>query len=264
MARIEIYPQAIFNLKGSGAKAAMSVSEHHFIAFLLRKYQPRKILEVGVSAGGTSVHILKNTGDGQTLHSVDIGKIMWGAEERPFGWQVAKFCTTQEIARHNLYLGKDVVECIEDIGYDIDFCILDTTHDLPGELLQFFAIMPFMRTNCVLILHDLALNFLWPIKGHSLEEMRSMIATRALFCALYSDTKMLPNLPNPNIGALLVDKSTRKHIESTFLALGLSWTYLPSEELLQKYLYFFQKYYSGFLATQFNEIIKLQRTISTN
>ncbi len=56
-------------------RAEMTPFQHAFLCGLLRKKKPAKILEIGVSAGGTScviMNCLKMLGSNAEFHSVDL------------------------------------------------------------------------------------------------------------------------------------------------------------------------------------------------
>ena len=44
-----------------------------------------------------------------------------------------------------LFKGNVVVNYIENIGKDIDLVLFDTSHFVPGEILDFLMILPFLR-----------------------------------------------------------------------------------------------------------------------
>ena len=44
---------------------------------------------------------------------------------------------------------------LEDIGKDIDLCFIDTTHCSPGEFLDYLQVLPFMKRNGIIVIHDI-------------------------------------------------------------------------------------------------------------
>lgn len=217
----------------------MLENELDFLTWLLREYKPDKILEVGVHAGGTSAIMLRNTPANAVIHAVDIA--VQCDSEHAVGYKVEELCTETEKKRYNTYLGEDIIYALPKIGGEIDFCILDTVHQPPGELLQFFAIYPYLKRGVILVLHDLSLNLLGSAFSPPDKEKFSF-ATRLLFCLIGSSLKLLPKRPLPNIGAVRIDDETRQELPSTFLGLGISWHYYP-EDLIPVYSEFIHNHY---------------------
>ena len=122
---------------------------------------------------------------------------------------------------------------MEEIGDGVDFVILDTMHILPGELLDFLTILPYMNKRSVVCLHDISLNQITE---------RQNIATNVLFNSVAAD-KILNYLPEksrygweyPNIAAFQINEDTKKYIGNIFGALTLNWTYVPDRSELNLY-----------------------------
>lgn len=238
-------------------QALMLPHEHDFLLWMLNKYKPRKILEVGVHAGGTSALILKNTPANSTLHAVDIA--VQCDSRHGVGYKVDEICSESEKKRYKRYLGRDVIYTLPEIGDEIDLCVLDTVHQTPGELLQFFAIYPYFKKGAFLVLHDLSLNMLGSAYS-SIEKEKFSFATRLLFSLIGSSLKILPERPLPNIGAVKIDDNTRKHLSSTFFGLGITWFYYPSD-LIPVYSNFIHTHYDKFCAEIFDTCINGQKKI---
>lgn len=70
-------PRDIYEKIGTNA-SELSEAEHGFICGLIRKYKPKKIVELGVSGGGTSVLVLnclQKLGLNDTkMYSVDLSE----------------------------------------------------------------------------------------------------------------------------------------------------------------------------------------------
>lgn len=244
-----------------GANAELALYEKRFLLQLLDKWKPKNIFEIGVSAGGTSAMILRNTAGDQKVTGIDCATQWYRDPRKKVGWNVDAFCQEAEKGRYTLYAGVDPVDIIEDIAYEgIDFCFIDTSHVLPGELLTFFALFPFMKMGCVVALHDLSFN-LHVDEGLEPHGAKAGIATRALFCSVSANKKMVPDVRRPNIGAFVIDESAGKHIDSTFFALGLTWHRYPSQDLLQKYAKFISRHYSPFCVAAFDDFVKYQKNL---
>lgn len=233
----------------------MTRSETGFLIDLLQKYKPKKILEVGVAAGGTTSLILKNITGDQRLISVDICDRYYRDNTYITGYIAQQTCTEEELGRHTVYLGKDIISCIGDIGGDIDFCIIDTMHVMPGELMHFIAVYPFLSKNCCVVLHDLTLNK--ELEKGKIRYGSEAFCSKVLFSSIVSQQKLLLSHPLSNIGAFFVDDSTKTHIENIFLALSISWHYYPSEYMIE-YANFIKKHYSPFCLAYFLACARFQ------
>jgi len=115
---------------------------------------------------------------------------------------------------HEFHLGKYLPQVIDEIGGDIDFVILDTVHYTPGELLDFLVMLPYLKDNAIVVLHDVALN-----QRNNRLHKPDAHATGLLFSAVVAEEKFL-NYKSmgkyPNIGAFRINKQTRSNIKNIF------------------------------------------------
>ncbi len=239
----------------------MSDIEQNFLYHLLNKYSPKKILEIGVAAGGTSCLILKNISPDSCLYSLDISQKYYRDNSKKCGYVINDNCTKDELSRHKLFLGLDIINMIgkEDFG-DFDFVIIDTMHILPGEVLQFLCVCQIMLPNAVLVLHDIGLNILYAHRKEITVQQKQAYATNVLFSTLVSECKMLPKVDEPNIGALIIDANTRNNLDSLFMTLLYPWEYYP-DYLIMKYAEFIRCNYSDFCYNIFIEAAIFQKNL---
>ncbi|MBR4152973.1 MAG: class I SAM-dependent methyltransferase [Selenomonadaceae bacterium] len=248
----------------------MLESESAFLCGLLKSYKPKKILEVGVAKGGTTalvLQILEDLGEFYEMYSVDVSEECYSLKSNPTGY-VATFAKENNLfdtehsslrGKHELHLGKCLPQVIDEIGGDIDFVILDTVHYTPGELLDFPVMLPYLKDNAIVVLHDVSLN-----QRNDPHHTPDSYATCLLLSAVTAPEKFL-NSPKtdtfsyPNIGAFRVDESTRAHIDNVFMALMLTWHYLPKDDEVKIYREFYQKHYPEELVTIFDETVRLNR-----
>jgi predicted O-methyltransferase YrrM len=107
---------------------------------LVRKFKPRKKLEVGVAEGGSSIIILyanqniKNS----HLYSIDI------SPHEKIGFCV-KNIFPELLKRWSLFKGNVAAKFIEEIGGGIDMVFIDSSHYEAGEILDFLIILPFLK-----------------------------------------------------------------------------------------------------------------------
>ena len=116
-------------------------------------------------------------------------------------------------------------------GGGIDFLILDTAHIHPWETLNFLCVLPFMKNDSWVILHDIGLSI-------SREED---LACRYLFSNVVSEEKLMPvsdiDSYFANIGAFRVTEDTRKYINNLFESLVMAWQAIPV--FFKKYTYWY-------------------------
>lgn len=239
----------------------MSIQEQAFLIKLLKKSHPNNILEIGLAAGGTSVSLLKNTDSSQHIYGIDISETYYRNTNEEAGYLIEKLCTTEQIARYKKFLGKDTIYRVSEIAnIKFDFVVLDTSHILPGELLSFFAIYRLLSPGCIVVLHDLLLNFS-KFNAKTLWYRRHSYATNVLFSSIGSHHKYLPAYERPNIGAFTIDDQTEENFESSFMALSQTWATFPSTEILNDYYKFIKNNYSIFCSNYFKICIKAQEKL---
>lgn len=207
----------------------MSDFENCFLFSLLKKHSPKKILEIGVAAGATTYMLLSYLKDNlpdTKMYSVDYEIKYYRDNSKESG-----FLATQafsDFCNWKLFLGNPYPVFCDTIGGDIDFCILDTVHALPGELLDFIAILPFLKDGAIVILHDvsLSLRFIDDLSRYSYNAH----ATKLLFDVAKGE-KIICHDPTrygmTNIAAIIVNNETRKHVNDLFSALAFTWFYSP-------------------------------------
>lgn len=246
----------------------MSEFESAFLCGLIKKYEPKKILEVGIAEGGTTAIILnclESIGQEYKMYSVDVSEKCYRMPEKKSGFLAEDTIKNLKVGKHKLYLGKILPQLIDDIGGEIDFVILDTVHSLPGEILDFLVALPYLTENAVACLHDVSLN-------QRNNQFILAHATGILFSSVVAD-KMLNFLPNDdekyhsrysNIAAFQINSQTMKNIYNVFLALTLRWVYLPTQEQFNAYSEFILKNYSQDLHSIFIEAAKMNIYNLTN
>ncbi|MDR2523791.1 MAG: class I SAM-dependent methyltransferase [Synergistaceae bacterium] len=209
----------------------MTVLERKFLNGLLNYFRPRKILEVGVSAGGSSAIILNTIKNNEKakLFSVDYSMSYYKDSSFDVGWKAKELFPDNQ--QWILKTGVDAAEVIEEIGSGIDFVLLDTVHRHPAETLSFISIFPYLSPHCVVVLHDI--NLFDP----DLSEVNTAYATYAtkiLFDTITAD-KIIPAFDNniyPNIGAFQINEDTLKYISDVLRSLYFPWGFQMDKRIL--------------------------------
>ena len=256
----------------------MHRAERAFVTGLLMQYQPKKILELGVSAGGGSVIILNAIKDmpDAKLYSVDLFENYYRDKSKPSGWMVDEFVPELK-SKWTAYLGKDAVQVMDDITSTspgippvqvIDFVVLDTAHIHPVETINFLCALPYLRDGAVVVLHDISLHL---TKGGY---ATASDACRLLFDCVVAD-KITPKEKYanfPNIGAFQVGPDTRKYVYNMFSSLYLPWAKLYAKpwwelvpkQLIGEYAQAFERYYGAEYKEMFLGAVEAQDELYKN
>lgn len=236
----------------------MSKCQLAFLCGLIKENRPKKIVEVGTSAGGTAAVLMNCVymlGLDTEIFAVDINDRCYREPSKKTGYLTIECSKILENPpRYKRCIGI-LPEVLGEIGDDIDFLILDTTHRLPGELLDFCACLPKLKEGAVVAVHDIILNQL----GHSMDSY----ATKVLLCAVKGDKieckEDSTGYLSSNIGAFKVTKDTRKYIKDVFSALTLTWRYMPDEWQIEKYREIYSKCYNSSCLEIFDDAVNMNR-----
>ena len=161
MCEMFLEPKKILDKIAQG-ESEMTEWQLGFLCGLIKQKKPKKILEIGVAAGGTTAVILNCVAQldlDTEVFSIDINEKLYSDNTKDTGY-LTEECISylpKKVSR-TLYTGGISVEFLDKIGKEIDFLILDTMHILPGELLDFLACLPYLSKNCVGVLHDVVLH----------------------------------------------------------------------------------------------------------
>ena len=209
----------------------MFKNQKEFLNGLIRKFKPKKIVEVGARFGGSAIVMLNAIDDfkDSKLYSIDLDSSEHVGE-----------CLRKDfpnfMKKWTLFKGKIACEYIEQIGGDIDMAFIDTIHTEPGEILDFLMVLPFLKENAVVVFHDIAIQITgWLEKS----------APYIIFNGIRGE-KFLPSgddVLKQDIGAAILDSNQKKYYQEYFRLLGGQWYYFPKEEHVNQMRNFFKKYY---------------------
>jgi lipopolysaccharide biosynthesis glycosyltransferase len=250
----------------------MQKSEVEFIKNLIKKEQPKKILEVGIAAGSCTAIILDVTKekDNVTISGIDYNKKYYRDDTKKSGW-VANELYPELSNKLNIFTGGVAACFLDEIGDSIDFCVLDTVHILPGELLDFLMVLPYLKENAICVLHDVNLQNL-PVQNgtirvsknadsSNLQYLGDSYATSVLMSLLASKKifpeEYLKNFVLPNIVAFRITPELKKYVHNVFYALALPWKYGLSNRDKNVIGNFIKKHYSNDDAEYFYQIAEL-------
>ena len=240
MSEIELVAEELTQ-EDNNINVEMTDGEIWFVKNFISKCNPKKIVEIGISAGGNTVNLLKWKDKDTQLFSIDLSEEWYRDSTKLSGFMADEL---PEKNNWKIYRGYDYIDVYEEIGNDIDFIIIDTVHTMPGEILTFIAALPQLKDGCVVVLHDIHLN----MKKFSNSEFdryaNASYCTGLLFSVVSSDNKWtMKSNPMANIGAFTIDDSTRNNIKDVFHTLCAAWHKYPAMIDMEAYSNFIKKNY---------------------
>lgn len=235
----------------------MDNEEIWFLKNFIKTYHPKKIVEIGISAGGNTVNLLKWKDTDAQLFSVDISTHWYQNKNKLSGFMAEELKVKEN---WKLYRGYDYLDVYEEIGDDIDFIIIDTIHSMPGEFLTFITALPQLKDDCIVILHDIHLNMVFNSQNKFNTNTVKTHCTGLLFGGISSNKKWILKTEDPmsNIGAFIIDQNTRNNIKDIFHILCSAWEYYPSELNLSEYDKYIKENYPVECYNLFNNCLKLE------
>lgn len=249
----------------------MSRTDHGFLCGMIKKIMPRRILEVGVAEGGTTAVIAKSMEMLELpceMYSVDLDEKLWCNKEYETGY-IFKALQKADNVKHQFLFGRTIAGQIENCmrGGKADLVILDTTHRVPGEILDFLCVLPFLSENGVVILHDINLNYKKAVSRNreQIKATNLCLATKIVYLTAVAEKYCNFELvQNCNIGALKINDNTCRHAEDLFMALSLTWSYQLNEEMISEYRKLLQKYYPVQCMELFDICVKMNHEMYAN
>ena len=238
----------------------MSYLERCFLNGIIRQTKPKKILELGVSAGGSSAIILNaiKDFDNAKLYSVDYNKKWCRDNSKDVGFIIdEKFSNLKN--KWKLYTGGTAAKFMEEIGGEIDLCLIDTMHINPGEFLDFLIVLPYLKKNAILILHDIALHY-------NSNERHSITNCILFSCLRGKKLSFNEGLWNSfaNIGAVILDENIKDNILDYLYLLTLPFEYLPTDNDILECQKLFSKHYKQDLVDKFINIMLVNKKFFIN
>lgn len=259
--KIEPYLEGIdiFDRLGE-RKSELSNTDLGYIGGIIKERKPKKIVEIGVSAGGTTCFIMRTLEKlslNSKVYSVDISRDYHLNPEKKCGYQIKEAENIlSNIHNHTLMLKKNISEVIDgEIGSEIDMLILDTIHYLPGELLDFLVCYPYLTEDAAVVLDDLTF-------AH-FGENTNAVATKTLFDLVVAD-KYLPKDGGiyPKMAGFVLNCDTPKYIKDTWGGVLSPWWYKLSEREIASYRAVIKKKYNFNVCEIFDEAVNVNnRTV---
>ena len=213
-------------------------SQPYFLNGLIRKFKPKKCLEIGVANGGSSILILNAIKDipDSSLISLDLNTQLYYNLSKKTGYRVNQYFP--ELTKNwKLLTGQLPHKFLIKLNMKFDFAFLDTAHSAPGEILNFIEILPFLNENAILVLHDIIWHFHSKIKFYP--------SNVYLYPVIYGDKVLLKNKDGSigNMGAVFLYKNQEKYYLNYFFLLLAFWEYIPKDNEIKDLRIFIKKFY---------------------
>ena len=252
----EILDKIKYKIQG---KSVIIVQQLYFINGLIRKYKPKKIIEIGVCSGGTSAAILNAINDieGAMLYSCDLEKKHYFKSYFDVGYVVNDYFP-QFKNKWKLYTGNTTAAFIDEIGKDIDFAFIDTAHVMPGEVLNVIEILPFLKKNAIIAFDDIndqaksyiyGLDFFYPCNNLLISVLRGKKI-------IFEQSKNKP-FDFKKLGAIILDDNQEKYYYDYFYLLSNNWSYMPREFEIATIRNFIEKYYDEYYLQMFDKAVQI-------
>ena len=225
-------------------------NQKEFLNGVIRKFRPKKIVEIGVAEGGGTCVILNAIYDIEDAHlySIDLS-------DSPDIGKCVRNLFPQLMNKWTLFTGNVAAKYIEQIGKDIDMVFIDSAHYEPGEILDFLIILPFLKEGAIAGFHDIANQIT------NDENSRNEWAPYIIFNLI----RGRPYFPSGNtrlkhnIGIKILELNQKKYHHDYCRALGGQWQYFPKEKHIELFVEHFKKYYDNDCSMIFNETVEFNR-----
>jgi len=235
------------------------INQLYFINGLIRKYKPKKLLEIGVCSGGVSATILNAIKDikGAKLYSCDLEKKHYRQNLFEVGY-VAKNNFPELLNKWKLFTGNTTAAFIEEIGNNIDFVFIDTAHVMPGEVLNIIEILPFLKDNAIIAFDDINHQTKKPtIKIKYFHSCNNLIMSVLRGKKILFQQKKNEKFKFTKLGAVILDHKQENYFFEYFYLLSNNWSYMPNKFEIDTIRKLVKKYYKPFFLSMFDKAIKM-------
>ena len=228
----------------------MSYDQRLFLYQFLQEYKPQKVIELGVSAGGSSSLILQTISKWNGhLYSIDVQEKYYRNPQKDTGFVVKE--KYPELQKYwTLYIDENTSQFMDKIGDNIDLAFIDTAHVNPGEILDFLMVLPYLKENAIILFHDTTLSLRYRACYTNAALMSSISGKKYL---LEQDNTNILKPKYGNIGAIKINSKTRENIFDIFNLLLMPWEYMLSETQYNSFLAHFSKFYEKDLVNIFEK-----------
>ena len=220
-------------------------NEPYFLNGIIRKFKPKKCLEIGVARGGSSIIILNAIKDikDSFLISLDLNIKFYGNNGEETGYNVKRhFPELTENNKWKLFTGEQPNIFLDRLNLTYDFLFLDTVHLTPGELINIIEALPFLEENAIVVLHDIVFHLL---DYHIIPEVKYFPSQIYLMTSLAGNKVAIQDkyYGTENIGAIFLHPHQETYYLNYFFLLLSPWEYMPTDKQIDELRSFISKYY---------------------
>ncbi len=246
------------------AESQMTAHEREYINALVLRNKPKKLLEIGVSAGSSSIVILNaiKSYDNAMLHSVDYKENWYKSPDKKTGYLIDNYTSLKN--KWKLYTGGLSINFLESIGAGIDFCLIDTVHTNPGAILDYLMILPYLTDDAIVLVHDIG----W--YTYDYPENVLHIANSILLSTIKGIKLIQGNYDKEdenrgrrtyisNIGGVKLSSESKNSIYDIINLLTIKWETILTEKEEQEIIEVFKKHYNEYYVNKIIDIFKYQR-----
>jgi predicted O-methyltransferase YrrM len=234
----------------------MWYNQREFLNGIIRRFKPKKIVEIGVDEGCSSSIILNaiQDFDDSHLYSIELN-------DKNYIGACVKRLFPNFLTKWTLYKGNIAVKFMEKIGKDINLVLIDSAHFEPGEILDFIIVLPFLSEEAIIVMHDIANQITVPEKYHNWIGKRNEWAPYIIFNSIRGKAYFPSGgrLLKHDIGAKKLNINQKQYYKDYFRVLGGQWQYFPKEEYNKEISRYFEKYYDNDCMNIFKEAINFNR-----
>ena len=203
-----------------------NIVEHAFLIGVIQYFKCKTMCEVGVSSGFTSAVLLsaaREFDENPLLYGIDFAEKVYSNKSKAVG--SALLDSYQELSRFlNLNTSSTTLDVPEIITNQLDFAFIDGNHYHPWATLDFINLLPFLKKESIVCIHDVRLPRGWQQGGVYLYECSSMPKLRGFDEKRNTQT---------NIGMLRIDDDIDNIYTSIVKSLGLQWQTFPDKSVIE-------------------------------
>ena len=179
------------------------------------------------------------------LVSIDLNTKLYKNKSLNTGYRVKKYFPNLA-KKWKLFTGKQPHIFLDKLKIKFDFLFLDTAHYVPGEIINLIEVLPFLKENAVIVLHDVNFQIYKLSKFLNLKNFKKKKFHRIhpsnifLFATLCGDKVFIKNKNYgiENIGAIFLYNNQKKYLKNYFLLLLSPWQYMLANEKINELKYF--------------------------
>ena len=234
---------------------------------LIKTVRPKKIVELGVAAGGTSSVIMNavdRLGYEADLYCIDAATTCYWDHTKEVGF-VTEMANQylKGYCKLHLMAGKTLNQVIGMIGNAIDLIILDTSHTIPGELLDYLVVFPYLADESFVIIDDLFTPLIHQLPPYNSETAHLQIAPRLLYSSVCGEKVYIKGNKSEifQYGIKKIDKKNISQLVAISELLLLPWHSQIGLKGVKDYSEILQKHYSADVTDNFWLALKLNQKL---